>query len=254
VIKGEGSSEAARAFDGREGVRYGTLTDCGRGVLRLSELKRLTGGDMLQSRALYQESVMFKAVVSLVIGSNMPLRLTETGEAIQRRLKNVKFEWNGKPDSLLLDKLLAEGEAITGLIIKECAAYLADIEAGGTGFPPCEALERHTRAHIEAQNPVKQFLLTHPEAGMGKMSSDMGWQLYKSFFKDAESYDPKRRDFNAGMEREGFRVPAPGTGKKPIKREKALPEGLRRGTNRKNQQILMGSCWFPVGMGLVFFA
>jgi hypothetical protein len=79
---------------------------------------------------------MFEAVISLVIGSNTPLRLTETGEAIQRRLKNVKFEWKGKPDRLLPDKLLAEGGAIMGLIIAECGAYLAGIESGGMGFPP----------------------------------------------------------------------------------------------------------------------
>jgi phage/plasmid-associated DNA primase len=117
------------------------LADCGRGALRLSELKRLTGDDMLQSKALYQESVMFKAAISLVIGSNMPLRLTETGEAIQRRLKNVKFEWNGKQDRRLMEKLLTEGEAIMGLIIKECGAYLADIEAGGSGFH-CQQLKK----------------------------------------------------------------------------------------------------------------
>jgi hypothetical protein len=82
---------------------------------------------------------------------------------------------------------------------------------------------------------------------MGEMPCQPVWALYQTFFKDAETYSPERRDFNGGMEREGFRVvqgPARGTGKKPIKRDKALPEGLRRGTNRKNQQILMGSCWY----------
>jgi phage/plasmid-associated DNA primase len=191
---------------------------------------------------------MFKAVISLVIGSNTPLRLTETGEAIQRRLKNVKFEWKGKPDRLLFDKLLAESGAIMGLIIAECGAYLAGIESGGTEFPPCAAIEQHAREHIEAQNLIKQFLSAHPEeAGMGKMSCQPVWESYQGFFKDAEGYFPERRDFNDGMEREGFRLyrePAPGTGKKPIKRDKALPEGLRRGTNRKNQQILAVSSWY----------
>jgi hypothetical protein len=73
-------------------------------------------------------------------------------------------------------------------------------------FPPCEAIERYAREHIEAQNPIKQFLLEKPETGMGKMPCKMVWEAYQGFYKDAEGCFPKRRDFNAGMEREGFRV------------------------------------------------
>jgi putative DNA primase/helicase len=206
VIKGGGSGEAARAFHGLEGIRYGTLADCGGGTLRLSELKRLTGGDKITSRALYRESVTFTSAISLVIGSNTALRLTETGEAIQRRLKNVKFEWNGKPDPLLMEKLLAEGEAITAVIIEECGKYLAEKAAGGTGFPPCEAIERHARGHIEAQNPVKQFLLEHPELVTNRAACAAVWVMFQAFAKDFGLQYPLKREFNAGMEREGYRV------------------------------------------------
>jgi P4 family phage/plasmid primase-like protien len=204
IIKEGGVGEAARAFHGLEGVRYGTLADCGRGTLRLAELKRLTGGDVLTSRALYQESVMFTSVISLVIGSNMPLRLTEMGEAIQRRLKNVKFDWKGKADPLLMERLLAEGEAITAIIIKECGKYLANRAAGGTGFPPCEAIERHAREHIEAQNPVKQFLIEQPEMITSKIACGAVWNAYQNFARDFGEAFPKKREFNAGMENEGY--------------------------------------------------
>jgi hypothetical protein len=105
VIKGEGCSEAARALQGLEGVRYGTLPDCGKGTLRLSELKRISGNDAVQSRALHQERITFIPCISIVIGSNTPLYLNETNEAIQRRLKTLGFNWVGKSDRLLPGRL-----------------------------------------------------------------------------------------------------------------------------------------------------
>jgi phage/plasmid-associated DNA primase len=205
AIKGEGNcGEMARAMQGLEGARYAMLPACGRGSLRVSAIKRLSSGDPAQARANYQERVEFIPCASIVICSNVPLFLNETGEAIIRRWKTVRFEWSGQPDRLLPKKLALEGEAITGLIIREAGRYLEDIEAGGDGFPPCEAVDQWAKDYVEECDPVKQFLEEHPEMFKTPVLCKRAWEYYQN---EAPSYGekyPQLHIFREGMRAAGF--------------------------------------------------
>jgi hypothetical protein len=98
-----------------------------------------------------------------------------------RRWKTVRFEWTGKPDRLLLDRLVKEeGAAITGLIIREAGRYLADIAVGGDGFPPCEAIDAWAKAYIEERDPVKQFLEDRQEMFKNPTLCKTAWAAYQN--------------------------------------------------------------------------
>jgi hypothetical protein len=206
AIKGEGGGgETARYMQGLEGARYGVLPDCGKGSLRISAIKRISGGDEVQARALQHERVTFTPCVSIVICSNVPLFLNETGEAMIRRWKTVRFEWKGKPDRLLQDRLFKEeGAAITGLIVSECGKYLADIAAGGDGFPPCEAIDAWAKAYIEERDPVKQFLEEHPEMFKNPVVCKTAWATYQRESEDYGDKYPLLHIFRDGMRAAGF--------------------------------------------------
>jgi hypothetical protein len=122
-----------------------------------------------------------------------------------RRWKTVRFEWTGKPDRLLLDRLVKEeGAAITGLIIREAGCYLADIAVGGDGFPPCEAIDAWAKAYIEERDPVKQFLEEHQEMFKTPVLCKTAWATYQRESEDYGDKYPQLHIFKEGMRAAGF--------------------------------------------------
>jgi phage/plasmid-associated DNA primase len=76
-------------FDGEclVGLRLAIGEDIGSGSLDLPFIKALTGGDEVKIEAKHKSAFMYRPVAKLIYSSNTPLRLNETGKAVDRRVR-----------------------------------------------------------------------------------------------------------------------------------------------------------------------
>ena len=101
------------------GIRYAVMQEPSKGdKINEGQLKALTGGDVLQGRALYTEIVTFKPQFKLVVCTNELMEVKSTDHGTWRRFRVVDFNalFTEKPDKnnpdiphqFLLDKQIHE--------------------------------------------------------------------------------------------------------------------------------------------------
>ena len=123
---------------------------------RLNEtlIKRLTGGDNLKARRLYEDFWEFTPTHKLVLATNHEPNVQGTDTAIWSRLKLVPFNVSfvGREDRTLVDALNQEACGILQWMVEGCEMWIAD----GLGEPT--VISKATAEYRSEQNDVARFL------------------------------------------------------------------------------------------------
>lgn len=126
---------------------------------RLNEtlIKRLTGGDDLKARRLYEDFWEFTPTHKLVLATNHEPQVQGTDTAIWSRLKLVPFiiSFAGREDRTLTEVLALESEGILRWLIEGCELWVRH----GLGEPA--AIKKATSEYRSEQNEVAKFLTTY---------------------------------------------------------------------------------------------
>lgn len=122
---------------------------------RLNEtlIKRLTGGDNLKARRLYEDFWEFTPTHKLVLATNHEPLVQGTDTAIWSRLKLVPFavSFAGREDRTLVDTLQQESPGILRWMVDGCEAWIRL----GLGEPA--AVKRATATYRSEQNDIARF-------------------------------------------------------------------------------------------------
>lgn len=123
---------------------------------RLNEtlIKRLTGGDDLKARRMYEDFWEFTPTHKLVLATNHEPQVQGTDTAIWSRLKLVPFaiSFAGREDRTLTEVLQAESQGILRWLIEGCEQWVKH----GLGEPA--AIQKATATYRGEQNEVAKFL------------------------------------------------------------------------------------------------
>jgi len=133
--------------------------------LRMDMIKSLTGGDMLDARALFQtERTYWNNTAKIIFATNHTLQLKETGPSIRGRLRYIQFKksFEGCEDKTLDEKLRAEAPRILSLLIDYAVKYYAE------GLPDNSDIMGNTDRVIKANDIIGQFLAEQPETEIGR--------------------------------------------------------------------------------------
>ena len=147
---------------------------------RLNEtlIKRLTGGDSLKARRLYEDFWEFEPTHKLVLATNHEPAVQGTDTAIWSRLKLVPFtvSFAGREDCSLVDTLQREAKGILSWMVEGCKEW------GSRGLGEPAAVLRATAEYRSEQNDVAKFLTTHyrvnPECKARKTSVTSKYYLW----------------------------------------------------------------------------
>jgi putative DNA primase/helicase len=162
------------------GKRLAIGADIGSGTLDLPFIKALTGGDAVKIEAKNKNSFMYNPTAKLVYSSNVELRLSETGDAVDRRVRRVPFKEKVEtPDAGLEKRLAAEAPHVLHRLIQEARAWYAADAANLPRFPPCPAVDRESKEYTESQNIALEFVSERCERVDGERVS--GKELYEAF-------------------------------------------------------------------------
>lgn len=129
-------------------------------------IKRLTGMDMIHSRALYQDEESWEPEFAIWMATNHLPRLSSDDNAIWRRVKPIAFDQefgtkDGKPEVYGLGRKLAaaEGSGILNWVLEGVRKY----RENGLGEP--DALRNGVTAYQAESDPVARFIATAVDEG-----------------------------------------------------------------------------------------
>jgi putative DNA primase/helicase len=121
-----------------------------------SKIKNLTGGDKVSARFMRQDFFEFQPQFKLFVAGNHKPTIRNVDEAMRRRLHLIPFSKTipaEKRDPHLLQKLLAEKDAILAWLIEGCLAW----QRLGKLDPPPEVVDA-TNQYFEAEDAVGRWL------------------------------------------------------------------------------------------------
>lgn len=146
-------------------------------------LKLLTGNDSITARNMRENSFSFTPTHSLFLFGNYKPTISETGDAIWRRLKLIPFV-NQQPynkyrvEQLKKELVSNEGPGILQWIIDGAQRYLANPKA----FKIPEEIERLTREYQEEEDVIGQFVSEKClVAENAEVATTRIWQVYESW-------------------------------------------------------------------------
>jgi len=164
---GSTSSEVAQLM----GIRYAVMQEPSEGD-KINEgiLKEITGGDPIQARALFKDSVTFNPQFNLVVCTNHPLEVQSQDDGTWRRMRFVPFvskfldnpgadpqfpieeyEHQFKLDKRIEDKFEAWAPVFMSLLVKiamETKGYVTD----------CEVVKDATEKYRNDQDFIAGFI------------------------------------------------------------------------------------------------
>jgi putative DNA primase/helicase len=123
---------------------------------RLDEelIKRLTGGDVIRARQLYQDPLNFRPTAKLLMTGNNKPQLRSMDSATWRRIRLIPFEVTvpaEERDPKLYMKLRSEAPKILGQLIK------CGIHAMSNGMVPSELMTKHQEEYKEENDFLADF-------------------------------------------------------------------------------------------------
>jgi putative DNA primase/helicase len=159
------------------GARLVTTSEFGNGVvLDAALIKKLTGGDTLSARFLFQEYFEFTGRFLPILGTNYAPVLEGSDAAMARRQIMVRFGTVlpvEEVDPMLPTKLNAERSGILNRVLQG----LADYRSVGLAVPDC--VQEITQKYLDSANLFAQFLEDECELGVGYEAEAL-W-LYQSY-------------------------------------------------------------------------
>lgn len=183
-------------------------TDEGR-KMRIGLVKKLTGNKYLKGRFMRQDYFQFvRTHKTILVTNNRPI-VTETSNAIWRRLRLIPFDVTipeAKQDKRLTEKLVAEWPGILAWAVRGCLDWQqrqCDLE-----FP--EAVRQATEAYKDESDHIGDFLdecctdwRKHPEQKM-RVPKERVHSIYCSWCKTVGEDVLSRRSFSTRMQSHGF--------------------------------------------------
>jgi putative DNA primase/helicase len=143
--------------------------------LNESRIKRLTGGDDVTARFLFQEFFTYTPTFKIWLALNHKPVVRGSDDGIWRRLLLVPFEvsFRGREDPHLLDTLRAEAQGILSWGVQGCLEW----QVGG--LEPPEKVKSGTDEYRQESNLVGQFLGDWLEIAEG--ASIPSTRLYRAY-------------------------------------------------------------------------
>ncbi len=127
-------------------------------------LKRVTGGDQVEARGMYQNTFQFRSQFTLWLMANNRPNLPYGDSGIWRRMKEIPFVTKfNPPDTSIRVRLSTPdyaGKAILAWCVEGCAAWRRD----GLGNLP-QAVKAATAAWQEEMDPLAEFLMERTVEG-----------------------------------------------------------------------------------------
>lgn len=176
-------------------------------------LKRLSGGDSVVSREMFEKPVEWQPECVLWLATNFAPNFTCEDDAIWRRTKIIPFTQkfdNATADPYLKDKLLAELPGVLNWALAGAREFLDH----GLGEPP--EIAEQVQAHRDMTDPVTQFLDEALESGSlaadekAAIRTQDLYRMYRTWSRDGQLMPLGARKF-------GYRVAAT-LGVEPVKR------------------------------------
>ena len=167
-----------------------------------SQLKLLTGGDMVAARFLHKEYFEFQPAFKLWISGNHKPYIKGSDEGIRRRIKLLPFE-NAVPkdqqDKSLPMKLSSELSGILNWAIEGCLKWQEN------GLGSCDVVDQATSSYRSDMDIIKSWTSDCCDAvpNHRERASDL-FQSYKYWASDNCEWLMSERQFNRKMSDRGI--------------------------------------------------
>lgn len=202
----------AYALHDLRGVRMASMSETKRGeVLNEDLIKRVTGGDTVKTRGLYESFVSWKPQFTVWLLTNFLPNLDAGDGAIWRRVKPIHFPNQFKGDKAeigLAERLIAEElPGIFNWLLKGVEDYRAH------GLKDPETLTEEVEAYRDSLDPVLEFLTDAEADGtivIGESQSIPVSALYGVFVEWSHSNGNRfplgKKRFGERMDELGFKT------------------------------------------------
>ena len=177
--------------------------------MRIGLVKKLTGNKYLKGRFMRQDYFQFERTHKTILVTNNKPLVTETSNAIWRRLRLIPFVVTipeARQDRRLTEKLVAEWPGILGWAVRGCLDWQArqcDLELPA-------AVQEATEEYRDESDHVADFVAerccdwrSHPEQNM-KTPKERIYSVYCIWCKDIGEDVLTRKGFNSRMRNYGF--------------------------------------------------
>jgi len=164
------------------------------GILRIDRIKEWTGDDVVHAKALYENPFDFRRQFKLLLLTNHKPRLTETGEAVRRRIRLVPFtaqipESNKKPNywQTLLAK---EASGILAWMVEGCRLWQEE------GLKAPKEIVDASAEYVDQQDQVQQFITDRCEIALGsEVQAAVLYMAYNNWCKGSGCFPLSNKNF-----------------------------------------------------------
>lgn len=198
--RGSGGPETMQLFGAR--LVIGSETEDGK-HLDAALMKRLTGGDPITARHLYQAPVTWTPSHQLLYVTNHLPKVKGNDPAVWRRVRVIPFDVvvpEDQRDPALPERLTLAADAVLTWAVQGWFDYE---DQGGMGEP--DAVQRATDGYQTDSDPVKRFAQDHCVTGPG--CSALAHDLFTAWTRWAEADGAARlseKTFAAELDRLGY--------------------------------------------------
>ena len=198
--RSNGPSEAEAALHGARMVMTSETNSGGR--FNEATVKRLTGGDTIRARRLYQQEFEFEPTHKLWFATNHKPEIQGTDYAIWRRIRLIPFNRTFGPserDEELDEKLKEEAPGILAWAVDGCKRWQR------AGLQPPEAVQEATDSYRSEMDVLGAFLdeCTVQKSNTSAQSTRL-YKHYQAWCDDAGEDAKTQREFGTRMTERGF--------------------------------------------------
>lgn len=213
----EGSSRRANDLHQLRGARFVSMSETSQQTVLNEELiKRVTGGDVITSHALYQENVSWKPDFTMFMATNFKPVINYGDGAIWRRVKLIEF-----PNTFFNKDGTAKPATDRGLpkwlIANELTGILNWILEGARqfklmGLSEPASMSAAVREYREESDPVLQFVTEAAEEGIiecapeAEMTMTSAYATYATWSKNNNLRPIGKNKFGTRLEELGFKA------------------------------------------------
>ena len=206
------SSSASPELSKTKGKRFACLQEPDHNEkINVGLMKELTGGDMIEARALYSEPIEFKPQFKLILTCNSLPEMPAEDEGTWRRVRLVEFiskfvkdpnpknQWEFPIDTELTSKLSTWKEAFMSILVHY---YINFYKKQGLNEPDevMEVTNNYKKINDFYSEFIDTVIIENPK---GKLNVQNAGRLFKNWFKESgcSSPMPKPREFKTYMDK-----------------------------------------------------
>jgi putative DNA primase/helicase len=185
------------------GARFVAATETAEGQkLDAAMVKQLTGGDVVTTRFLYQESFEFYPEFKLFLSTNHKPRVRGDDDAIWRRMRLVPFTVTipeDRRDKALQEKLMRDRHGILRWAVDGCRAWLEE------GLATPSAVRAATEEYRKESDALGAFLddRCRRESHLNVSATDL-FQGYRKWAEEHSEFPLSQRVFGQRLTERGF--------------------------------------------------